>query len=89
MDNDKAFAVFAVALIGGVLSVITASVVAGFATAPSPLVFAEHVTMSLVFRAAYKSFGETIWPFTLFERDDSVEATEPMVVGGGVIEATG
>jgi hypothetical protein len=34
---------------------------AGIATLPTPLVFLEHVGMSLAFRAAYKSLGRFSW----------------------------
>ena len=61
MNNDKAFAIYAVALIAGVASVLTASLVAGIATLPSPLGFFEHVALGLAFRAAYKGFGEFSW----------------------------
>ena len=61
MYNDNAFAVFALILIAGVASVITASVMAGFSTLPAPLTFLEHVALSLGFRAAYKGFGGFDW----------------------------
>jgi hypothetical protein len=57
VNNDKAFAIYALVLIGGVASVVTASVMAGYATFPTPLVFLEHVSLSLAFRWAYKTIG--------------------------------
>ena len=61
MSNDRAFAIYALIVISGVASVITASVMAGIATLPTPLVFAEHIALSLAFRAAYKSIGGFDW----------------------------
>ena len=61
MDNDRIFTIYALTLIAGVASVITASVLAGYATLPSVGVFLEHVAMSLAFRGAYKSFGGFEW----------------------------
>lgn len=61
MDNDKIFAAYAVLLIAGVASVVTASVMAGIATVPTFGVFVEHVALSLTFRGMYKSFGGFDW----------------------------
>ncbi len=61
MQNDRAFAIYALIVVSGVASVITASVMAGIATLPTPLVFAEHIALSLLFRASYKSFGGFDW----------------------------
>jgi len=61
MDNDKIFSIYAFSLVGGIASVITASILAGIAAVPSPLMFVEHLAMSLTFRAAYKSFGGPVW----------------------------
>lgn len=61
MDNDKIFALYACTLIAGIGSVITASILAGYAAMPGPLVFVEHLAMSIGFRAAYKSFGGPAW----------------------------
>jgi hypothetical protein len=62
MHNDKLFTAYALVLIAGVASVLTASVVAGVAALPTPLGFVEHLAMSLLFRAAYKSIGGFDWP---------------------------
>ena len=81
MDNSNAFTVYALILIAGVASVITASVAAGVTTLPSMLVFAEHVGLSLLFRAAYKSFGgwttgfESLYPAA--PGAEAIEAAEP------------
>ena len=40
---------------------ITASVMAGVATLPTFFVFVEHIVLSLLFRAAYKSIGGFDW----------------------------
>ena len=55
MDNNKAFALYTLLIISLFASVITASVMAGVATLPTPIGFIEHVGLSLVTRAAYKS----------------------------------
>ena len=65
MDNDKIFAAYAVLLISGVASVITASVLSGIATVPTVGVFIEHVALSLTFRGMYKSFGGFDWLYSL------------------------
>ena len=67
MDNDKALAGYALILIAGVASVLTASVLAGVTRLPSPVVFMEHVALGLMIRAAYKSLGGwncADWSFT-------------------------
>jgi hypothetical protein len=61
MNNDKAFALYAILIFSGVASVLTASVMAGVAALPTPLVFLEHLAMSFGFRAAYKSFEGWDW----------------------------
>jgi hypothetical protein len=68
MNNDKVFALYACTLIAGIGSVITATVLAGVTTMPSPLVFLEHLAMSFTFRAAYHSFaGPVWWPYPQHE----------------------
>lgn len=61
MDNDRVFAAYTLTLVAAVASMITASVLAGFATLPSAGVFIEHLAMSLGFRLAYKSIGGFEW----------------------------
>ena len=61
MDNDKAFTIYALALLAGVASLLTASLVAGFATLPSPWSFFGHLSLGLAFRAAYKGIGGFRW----------------------------
>jgi len=56
VESNRAFGIYAAILAGGILSVITASVMAGVTALPSLLTFVEHVGLSLLFRAAYKSF---------------------------------
>ncbi len=55
------FTAYALTLFAAVASLITATVMAGVATLPSPLVFVEHLAMSLCFRAAYKGIGGFSW----------------------------
>ena len=65
MDNDRAFTVYALTLIGIIGSVITASVMTGIATLPTAGVFLDHLALSVGFRTAYKSFGGIDWVYTL------------------------
>ena len=55
VESNKAFGIYVAALVGGILSVLSASIMAGVTTLPSFLVLVEHVAMSVGFRAAYKS----------------------------------
>jgi hypothetical protein len=61
LSNDKAFAIYALTIFAGIASVVTASLMAGSATLPSPLGVLEHLAMSFGFRAAYKGFGGFSW----------------------------
>ena len=67
MDNDRIFAAYALILVAGVASVITASVVSGIATLPSAGVFLEHLALSFGFRGAYKSLDGFDWVHDLAE----------------------
>jgi len=75
LDSDNAFAVYALILISGVASVITASVIAGVAIPPSPGVFLEHVLLGLTVRAAYKSMAGWNWADWSFTSETAAEAT--------------
>jgi hypothetical protein len=58
LDNDKAFAAYALILFLGVICMLTAAVtVLGTGTWPTPLHLAEHVTLGLAMRASYKWIG--------------------------------
>jgi hypothetical protein len=61
LHNDKSFAVYALILVAGVTSVLTASILAGFARLPSPQVFLEHLALGLLMRASYKSIAGWNW----------------------------
>lgn len=66
MTNDKYFGIYAITLLAAVASVLTASVMAGVTTVPSPLLFLEHLALGLGFRAAYKGipgFANVDWPW--------------------------
>jgi hypothetical protein len=76
VDNDKVFAAWALALFASVASVLTATVVTGIATLPSPMVFAEHLAMAFGVRAAYKSFAGVTLPAWLTEVVAWSEAAE-------------
>ena len=64
MDNDRFFMFYALTLIAGVTSCITACVIAGVATLPSLGMFVEHLALSLAFRGAYKSFAGFDWVYS-------------------------
>ena len=74
MDTEKSFAAYALVLIAAVASVLTASLVAGVARLPSPLVFLEHVALGLAMRASYKSIGGWNWADWTFTVDRPSEA---------------
>jgi hypothetical protein len=76
VSNDKSFALYALVLVSGVASVITASVIEGVTTLPSPAVFLEHVMLGLLMRASYKSFAGWSW-------DDWAFTGEPKVAAAG------
>lgn len=58
MSNDKAFAIYVMALVTGVLTVLTALIVASGGAAMPPFVkVVEHLALGLGVRAAYKSLG--------------------------------
>ena len=89
MDNDKIFTAYALLLISGVASVITASVLAGIATVPTFGVFVEHVALSLTFRGMYKSFGGFDWVYTVARTVGFVtaEAAEEVLPESGMVGA--
>ena len=91
MDRDKAFGIYAITLICAVASVITASVMAGFATLPSPMMFVEHVALGLGIRFAYKWVGGVdVADWTIFGEpiEKPVAATEAVAQGGVTADAT-
>jgi hypothetical protein len=61
VDNDKAFAGYALILIAGLASLLTASVLGGIVHLPATSVFLEHVALGLAMRASYKSIGGWDW----------------------------
>lgn len=86
MDNDKVFAAYALFLVAGMASVLTASVLSGTATLPSAAVFLEHIALSLALRTAYKSFDGTYW-INNIQIDGVVEADEATVHHGAAARA--
>ena len=89
MNNDKLFVAYAMALIALTTSLLTASVMAGVTTAPSPLMFLEHYALGLLFRASYKwiaGTGNIDWPW---QTDAVAEAAPaaPAVAGIDALEA--
>ena len=91
MDNDKVFVAYALILISGIASVLTASVMAGIASLPSFMVFAEHVVMSLLIRAAYKSFNRFDWSdWNVFGEStgEAITVSGSMLPAGPIADAT-
>jgi len=91
MDRDKAFAIYAITLICAVASVITASVMAGFATLPSPMMFVEHVALGLGIRFAYKWVGGVdVADWTIFGEpiEKPIAAAEAVAQPGVTADAT-
>jgi hypothetical protein len=85
LENDRAFTVYALTLIGIIGSVITAAVARGIATLPTAGVFLEHLALSVGFRTAYKSFGGIDWVYTLA---DALGLYERRALAGLAAEAT-
>jgi hypothetical protein len=56
MQNDKAFIVYATALVVGISSLVAFVLGTGASSLPTPLYLIEHVTLGLALRAYYKSF---------------------------------
>ena len=84
MNRNSIFVIYALTLIAGVASIITASLMAGFATLPTPLVFIEHVAMGLAIRAAYKYIGGfdlSDWTLTGEPISAATEAAEQLPAG--------
>jgi len=78
LDNDKAFAIYALALITGLATLLTVSLMAGFATLPAPLTFLEHLSLGLAFRAAYKGIGGFSWDeWSLFSEPVGAATSTP------------
>lgn len=90
MDNDRAFAAFALILVLGVASMLTASVLfVGNGTWPSPPSFLEHVALGLLMRAGYKQIGGWSWADWSVAGDRTREAVEADLLPAGTAEAMG
>jgi hypothetical protein len=61
MDNQKVFTIFAITMIAGTATVITAAVTLQGGSFPPVIYLIEHVVLSLLLRSAYKSFDGTNW----------------------------
>ena len=81
MGSDTSFKRYAAALVGAVLKMLTAVVLAGIASVPTPLFVVEHVGLGLLFRASYKSLAGPGWAFGAPEVDEVVEAPHGAMVG--------
>jgi len=68
VESNRAFGIYVAVLVGAMLSVVTATVMAGVTTLPTFFTLVEHVSLSLLFRGAYHSFAGPYHVFdTLFE----------------------
>jgi hypothetical protein len=85
LDNDKTFTTYALVLIAGVTSTLTATVLAGIASPPSPALFLEHVALGLLMRASYKSFAGWDWAEWSIVGERAAEAPE----AGGFVAPPG
>lgn len=54
--NDKAFAIYALALVAAVGTLFSVAVATGIASVPPIAFIVEHVALGLAIRTAYKSF---------------------------------
>ena len=57
MQSDRVFAVFTLALVGGLAILLTLLFQSENAIVPTPVGFIEHIAISLSFRFAYKWIG--------------------------------
>ena len=88
MDTEKRFVAYALVLVAAVASVLTASLFAGVARLPSPLVFLEHVALGLAMRASYKSMGGWNWADWTFTVDrPAADAARGLATPGGTAGA--
>jgi hypothetical protein len=60
VENDKAFAAYAFTLVAGIGTLVTV-MLSGAGPLPSALALLEHVVLSLMIRASYKSLGGWDW----------------------------
>lgn len=82
MYDDRAFATYALALIGIVFSLLTVTVVAGIASAPPLGFMVEHLALGLMIRTSYKSFGGADWVRDFLEYTGMVTANDGIEMGG-------
>ena len=59
MNNDKAFAIYALTLVTMLAAVITFAVTGGIATVPGVAFLVEHLALALAIRTAYKTLDGT------------------------------
>jgi hypothetical protein len=76
LNNDKAFAVYALLVIGGVFSVLTALVLSGIASVPPLPTLLADVAMGLTVRAGYKWVGGWTWADWSLSGDPIAEPIE-------------
>ncbi|MBW2421647.1 MAG: hypothetical protein JRH19_24115 [Deltaproteobacteria bacterium] len=84
MENDKAFAIYALTLIGGIATLLAGTVAVGLASVPPLAFMAEHLGMGLAFRATYKSFDGSNLLVSALELSGMITAPN---LGGAAAEA--
>lgn len=85
MDNDKAFAVYVLLMVGGLLSLLTALTLSGSASVPPLPGLLGHFAMGLGIRAAYKWVGGWDWADWSITGDAVAESLEVSLPAHGVM----
>jgi len=89
LDNDKAFAAYALLLFLGVVTMLTVTMsLLGAGTWPTPTHLAEHVGLGLLMRAAYKWIGGWNWADWSVTSDRVREAAGAGALESGAANAT-
>jgi len=83
VESNKAFGIYVAVLVGALLSVISATVTAGVTALPTFFGFIEHVSLSLLFRAAYKSFDGPYFVLDTLRERRAARATAEAVSPNG------
>jgi hypothetical protein len=67
VDNDKIFATYALSLIAGTITLVTAIFMGSGHSFPPFAFVAEHLALSLLFRSAYHSLDGSNWIVSALE----------------------
>jgi hypothetical protein len=77
VDNDKAFTIWALLLVGGAGLLVTALVTGGVTSLPSLGSFLDHAALALSVRFAYKWVGGFEWAdWSVFGEADETAAPD-------------